>query len=200
MTKEIDFYDHAHNKNPIVRYLVSRYFKTLDDMLGKLQVSSILDVGCGSAYVTNHLANLLRSTTVIGVDNNQLRLDIAYLRYPHLELQFADGTGLPFKNNQFDLVSLTQVLEHMEDPSLIINELYRVSNRYVFLSVPDDLLWRLGNLARGKYWSNFGNPEGHIRDWNKASLEEFLSKFFYSVEVRRCYIWLIALCEKWQRI
>jgi 2-polyprenyl-3-methyl-5-hydroxy-6-metoxy-1,4-benzoquinol methylase len=193
--KETDFWDHAHSKNPFTKFLVSKYFKCLDELLKDLTVISLLDVGCGSGYVTNYLNNLLKPSTTIGIDNNPNRLKLAKERFPTLDFREADGLSIPANLGYFHLVACTQVLEHIETTGVFLEELHRAGN-YVFISVPNNVPWRIGNLLRGKYWSGFGQPPGHIKDFSKGSLHSLLSEFFLKVEVRRCWIWILALCER----
>jgi SAM-dependent methyltransferase len=63
----------------------------------------------------------------------------------------ARGEQLPFKENMFDLVICTQVLQYVADPKLVMLEVHRVlkQNGYLILSVPaacprdaDEECWR----------------------------------------------------------
>ena len=194
--EETDFYDHAHSKNPLIRYLVRGYFDMMDRMLKDIEVPSVLDIGCGSGYVTNHINELLKPQEILGVDISPERLELARARYPSLNVMRFDALNMPLKDSSASLVVATQILEHIENSANFVGVLKRISSRYVFLSVPNAFLWRLGNIVRGKYWRALGNPPGHIKDWNKKKLYELLSLFFNKVEIRRHYIWLLALCEK----
>lgn len=58
---------------------------------------------------------------------------------PHgYKLAFANIQHLPFRNNAFDIVVCTEVLEHLPENVLLkgIKELQRVSRKYVLISVP----------------------------------------------------------------
>ncbi len=64
---------------------------------------------------------------------------------PHNTVVFVhgDGTQLPFKNECFDLVVLSQVLEHVDDNSKIIQEIWRAlkPNGVFLLSCPHNGLF-----------------------------------------------------------
>jgi len=47
-------------------------------------------------------------------------------RYKELKLIRADAHNLPFKNNSFDLVICTEVLEHVVNPEKVLGEIKRV--------------------------------------------------------------------------
>jgi len=54
----------------------------------------------------------------------------------------ADGQHLPFADNSFDYVICSHVLEHVEDPKLMISELERVASRG-YIEVPSEISERL---------------------------------------------------------
>ena len=54
----------------------------------------------------------------------------------------ADGQYLPFADNSFDYVICRHVLEHVEDPELMISELERVADRG-YIETPSELGERL---------------------------------------------------------
>jgi SAM-dependent methyltransferase len=192
---EEDFYNHANSRNPIIRVLVNGYLRQLAKFLGGLNISSELDVGCGSAYVTDYISHLDHNN-IFGLDISPDKIDLARSLYPRRSFIVGDGRSIPFQDNQFDLVVATEVLEHQQKPEDLMKEIYRVSSRYAFISVPDDFIWRMGNLIRGKYLDSWGNCEGHVQHWDRGSLEKFLGSFFPEVEVKRCCPWLMALCKK----
>lgn len=49
--------------------------------------------------------------------------------FPHQTLIEGAGESLPFKDNEFDYIVCTHVLEHAEDPGLFLKEMFRVSKR-----------------------------------------------------------------------
>ncbi len=44
-------------------------------------------------------------------------------------------------------------------------------NGFILLSVPKEPIWRICNMARGKYWKDLGNTPGHIQHWTKKILQ-----------------------------
>jgi SAM-dependent methyltransferase len=101
--------------------------------------ATVLEVGVGNKFVSNYLRNL-------GVDNHSLDFD---------ERLEPDTVGsvldLPFEDGQFDVACCFETLEHLpwEEFETAVEELRRVSRRFVLLSLPDrtpyarvDLEWR----------------------------------------------------------
>lgn len=92
---------------------------------------------------------------------------------------------LPFKNNSFDMVVMNQVLEHLVTVEGIIAEAKRVSKKYIFVGLPNELTVR----ARLKFL--FGNPDwsGYRPYWHKHFftidlIEKFVKNFFGSYKKR----------------
>jgi len=94
----------------------------------KLQGSSkqILDVGCGAGFLTNALSELGHEVT--GIDLSRSSLEIAKKFDPtkKTSYQIANAYSLPFKDGSFDAVCAMDILEHVDEPGLVIAEAARV--------------------------------------------------------------------------
>jgi ubiquinone/menaquinone biosynthesis C-methylase UbiE len=101
-------------------------------------------------------------------------IDIGRRIHPKVKLMQASIYDLPYKNNSFDVILCTEVLEHLDDPKDAINELFRVSRKYVLLSVPNEPIFMGSNFLRGKNWSRFGNDIEHINHWTFWGFENFI--------------------------
>nr|CAA6830270.1 MAG: 2-heptaprenyl-1,4-naphthoquinone methyltransferase MenG (EC [uncultured Thiotrichaceae bacterium] len=90
----------------------------------------VLDVGCGTGFLTKELAMLVgESGYVLGVDNSADMLDGGRERcapFPQIELKQAAADALPVADNSFDVVTCTQVLLYVPDLMAVLAELYRV--------------------------------------------------------------------------
>lgn len=87
--------------------------------------------------------------------------------------------SLPFRDNEFDFVYCTQVLEHVVDPVLACRELARVA-RSGFVEVPS----RFGELCNGNpshRWIIDRDAEGVLRFHPRPFIEHPLRNFFYGV-------------------
>ena len=60
-----------------------------------------------------------------------------------------------------------------------LKELVRVSNKYLVISVPNEPLFMLAQLLRGKNWSRLGNDIEHINHWTFVSFPKFVKVFVY---------------------
>ncbi len=85
----------------------------------------VLDVGCGNGIYTHWLGK--KCGQAVGVDHNQPNLDWAKREFPECEFVFSDGESLPFEDESFGAVMLTEVLEHTRDDRATLREIARVT-------------------------------------------------------------------------
>jgi SAM-dependent methyltransferase len=83
----------------------------------------ILDVGCGTGVTGLSFAGEGR---VFGVDSSALAVDFARRRGLQ-RLAQSVGEGLPFTSGQFDLITSSDVLEHIQDDEAVLREMARVA-------------------------------------------------------------------------
>lgn len=102
----------------------------LREVLQKLDIKSILDVGSGWGEYYN-----LDKGRFTGVDNSFPRVKFAQKRYPDAFFIQADATKLPFKNKTFDAVLLANTTHHLDDQAVLtgIKEMKRISRRYIIV-------------------------------------------------------------------
>ncbi len=105
---------------------------------------------------------------------------------------FGDVCRLPFADDSVDLVIGLEVLEHVPDTDRALAEIARVCSGTAVLSVPREPIWRLGNLARGRYIRHLGNTPGHINHWSARAFEQLLEQHFIVDQVERPLPWTMA--------
>lgn len=92
-------------------------------------VKKILDIGCGNGIVSN----MIRKEVVIS-------MDIAFfpLKQVKNEVLCASIAAIPLKKRTFDLILITEVLEHLTDSifSKAIFEIKRLDPHYILITVP----------------------------------------------------------------
>jgi 2-polyprenyl-3-methyl-5-hydroxy-6-metoxy-1,4-benzoquinol methylase len=148
------------------RRLLSRFRTRMLAELRPLHPASILDAGCGEGYVTEWLARAFETTETTAVDGRADALAALTDRSPNIHVVESDLSALPFADDSFELVVCTEVLEHVREPSAVLRELARVSAPYLFITVPHEPFFRIGNLAAGRYVSRLGSTPGHAWTWS----------------------------------
>lgn len=174
--KTTDNYRKHTTGNPLQRFFITNFEKTLAKEVKKLGVNSILDAGAGEGFTLEFLRTKEIGKTYEGIDFLKTAVDIGSKIHPKVKLKQASVYELPYKDKSFDLVLCTEVLEHLEEPKKALKELFRVSGRYVLLSVPNEPIFMGSNFLRGKNWSRFGNDIEHINHWTFFGFESFVKK------------------------
>lgn len=196
MSEEVvgNLYDKYHTKNPLARMLMSGFITSYVQLLNKIQVRSVLEAGCGEAELANIVAQKLKNLDKLkGVDIDSRVLQIAQKRFPALDLAQASIYDLPFEDDSFELVISCEVLEHLENPERGLEEITRVSSKYVLLSVPREPIWRICNMARGKYLADFGNTPTHIQHWSKKRFLSFVQSRIHIIQTESPFPWTMVL-------
>lgn len=111
----------------------------IEKFIGNQMNESVLDAGCGRGLYTRIL--IPRAKKIAALDYSKdsieaLRRRLSHLK--HLSLHIGSADNLPFADEQFDLVTHFEVLEHIHDDQKVVSELYRVlqPNGRLLLSVP----------------------------------------------------------------
>ena len=145
----------------------------------------------GEGEVSARLRELYPDATIVGLDLPDDDLE-AHWRARGINGMFADIAQLPFPATSFDLVMAIEVLEHVPDPPAALAELARVSRGQLVLSVPREPIWRVANMARGKYIGALGNTPGHINHWSKRGFARLVGAQFDVVDVRAPFPWTMV--------
>lgn len=102
--------------------------KMCHTLVDNIQYNSVLDVGCRNGdqliakYVKKGVFGCGLDMNKIGDRNTQ---NIQFIR--------GDAQKLPFKDKVFDLVTATEVIEHLPDHNSFLREIHRVSKKNGFL-------------------------------------------------------------------
>ena len=188
-------FDKYGSSNPVVRRLMSGFHRTLDELWRQAAPSSVLDVGCGEGVLTVEWAERLGGGRIVGIDleDPKLRAEWAKRERPNLEFRAEEATRLSCVDDEFDLASAIEVLEHVPEPEATLAEMARVASRHLLVSVPREPLWRGLNMARGAYWRSLGNTPGHVNHWSKRGFVSLLSRYGTVEEARSPFPWTMLL-------
>jgi 2-polyprenyl-3-methyl-5-hydroxy-6-metoxy-1,4-benzoquinol methylase len=194
-------YDKYGSSNPVVRRLMARFERDLDELFEVAAPTSVLDVGCGEGVLVHRWAQRLAArdpaaaARVVGIDleEDSIQAGWAERQAPNLEYRVMQAANLPFTTGEFDFASAIEVLEHVPDPAHTIGEMARCAQRHLLVSVPREPLWRMLNMARGAYWPALGNTPGHLNHWSRRSFVELLSRHGEVIAVRSPFPWTMLL-------
>ena len=88
----------------------------------------VLESGCGSGVVVIPLAS--RGIEIYGIDKSEYAIkkcrEYCDAKGLKVKLKVADAKQIPFKDREFDIVILADVLEHVTSPEIAVKEAERV--------------------------------------------------------------------------
>jgi ubiquinone/menaquinone biosynthesis C-methylase UbiE len=85
----------------------------------------LLDVGCGDGLQLEAFSKYNSHLKLFGIDISEERIRRASKRVK-TSLSVGSAYKLPFESQKFDAVICSEVLEHVPNPELILNEIFRV--------------------------------------------------------------------------
>ena len=195
---EGNYYDKYGTKNPIARKLMKGYFDALDCLLDKIrgEVTCALEAGCGEGEVSAHVYEYFeKNITLDAFDISENVIADAQGRLPGIN--FSSGNIYEENRGIHDLVMCCEVLEHMERPKDVILKLFEQTDKYLIVSVPNEPVWRILNMCRGKYLKDLGNTPGHIQHWStRKFIREFVGFDCKIMEVKKPLPWTMLLIRK----
>jgi 2-polyprenyl-6-hydroxyphenyl methylase/3-demethylubiquinone-9 3-methyltransferase len=162
-----DIFSLRHCMNP-VRY---GYFKRRLQQL-HLPGKTVLDIGCGGGFLAEEFAR--EGFTVTGIDPAARSLEAArkHAADNNLEIDYREGKGeaLPFPDASFDIVACGDVLEHVDDLTLVIGEVARTlkpGGVFCYDTVNRTWLSKVALIKISQDWSftSWSQPNVHV--WEK---------------------------------
>ncbi len=157
-------------RRELVHFLINKY-SALDVVNSNLE---ILDVGCGTGVLTGELERYGRAS---GIDFSYKAVEYCKERGLKNVVQGV-GEKLPYNDNQFDVVLVLDVLEHIEDDKKAIKELHRVLK-------PDGILISFVP-AFMILWGITDEVSQHFRRYTKSELVSKLKESDFKI-IRSTY-------------
>lgn len=152
--------------------------------LAPLPPGTLLDVGCANGQFLARAAALGHRVT--GIDFSEE--DIAECRRQGFEAHVADlrrDNALLADARRFDVITLFQVIEHLEEPDLVFEGLGKLAapGARLMLGCPSSLRYTRGFghpqlVGSSDFWDS---PPQHVLRWNPAALTAFLARHGWRV-------------------
>lgn len=140
----------------ILKKLLNKYFK--------FKGGKILDIGCGTGETTKLLSKF---GDVFGVDKAKEAVNACKKRgFSNIKLGYA--TELPYQKNSFSLITMLDLLEHIENDSKALKESFRTlePGGFLFITVP---AWNF-------LWGDHDRALQHKRRYTKNELKRKIRK------------------------
>lgn len=138
------------------------------DLADRVAEKRVLDWGCNNGYGA---AILAKSAAVTGVDVSELLVQEARRRFSDLPFHVIDGQRTPFPSGSFDVIVLFQVLEHLPEPVVVLEEIKRLLSPggTLVVTTPN----ATARLDGGAPWNPF-----HVTEYSASSGLQLLGAVF----------------------
>jgi 2-polyprenyl-3-methyl-5-hydroxy-6-metoxy-1,4-benzoquinol methylase len=153
--------------------------------------SRVLDIACGAGLLCRKIKQNVPDARVVGVDfaayiirQNQERDRSLQIEYRCVDIRHA----LPSVGGEFDVVTMCEILEHLEEPEAVVAEalgLVRTGGRFI-LTCPHD--------------NAIPDPE-HVRCWGHDELFHLLASYSDTISFMHFpppyfHSWMLAYLSK----
>lgn len=162
-------------------YIFLMHMKSYETILGEVKGKTVLDFGCGEGYGARILSQSAQQVT--GIDISQEAIEQAKIKYtsPNVSFKYIRTPNdiiTIFGKNSFDIVISYQVIEHIHDAMVYLEQIKKVLKPQgkLYLTTPN-ANFRL--LFFQKPWNQF-----HVREYTYDSLQKTLKKVFTEVSIR----------------
>lgn len=138
---------------------------------------SVVDVGCGSGYLTAQVAAENPQADVVGIDQDPDSIAVGRRRDSDARFEVGDAFDIPASDSSTDCVIYGDVLEHFENPAVLLEEAHRIlsDDGSVIVSVP------AFRTLRGPH----DDHNGHEDRFTKSRLGNVASQAGFHIERAR---------------
>lgn len=119
-----------HPSHPVVKEYVIPRIEEIRKIVPIDKNTRLLDVGCGNGFFSYYFEKICNT---IGIDSSKKMIAMNPIKQKYL--MSADNLG--FKDNSFDIVFCHMLLHHVTDVNKVINEIKRVSKKYIVVLEPN---------------------------------------------------------------
>jgi len=191
-------FDKYGSRNPIVKWMMSGFRSSLSHLVAQAGPRTIHEIGCGEGYWVCQWSKA--GYEARGSDFSSQVIELARGNASSQGLSpslFRTGSIYDLRSPQdsADLLVCCEVLEHLENPRVGLKALQRVTRGHLVLSVPREPIWTVLNMARGRYFRDFGNTPGHIQHWSKNGFLDLVGAYFEILETKSPLPWTMVLCR-----
>lgn len=119
-----------HPAHPVIEAYVLPKINILRSYVDLKPETRLLDVGCGNGFFTFYFDKICNA---YGIDYSEIMLQMN----PVKKTSIMNASDLRFEDNSFDAVFCHALLHHVDDIDRVIQEMRRVSRRYVIILEPN---------------------------------------------------------------
>ncbi len=159
-------------------YIKRKRFIKEFKVMGKL-----LDIGCGTG---KFLREMSRDETwdIVGIEPNQFAFDTAK-NIPNINIYQGRFREISFQKESFDVITLWNVLEHLEQPIEDLRYAYDIlkNNGLIVFTIPN--YSSIERVIFNRYWSGWDLPR-HLYIFPRRLIKKILADIGFQILAERC--------------
>lgn len=153
--------------------------KILEDIERYKKRGQILDVGCATGFFLNLCKK--KRWDAYGVDMSKFAIDYAKKEFGLKNLYHGDLDKINLKKSSFDVITMFDVIEHLEDPKKMLSDINSLLKKkgMVVITTPDS-----GSIPAkllGKNWEEYKRAREHVYFFSRKTLTKILKKTGFKV-------------------
>lgn len=175
---------------------LKRRARKIIDGINPQKGEKIVDLGCGTGYYLFLLSNLGINLDLTGFDYDKKAICEAVELLYEKKIKFVTGDlhKIPFVDKSFDKAVMSEVLEHVEEDTQVLREIYRIlkPNGILVISVPSidyPFFWDPINFILQHFFKTHikvgffsGLWSGHLRLYSLSELRIKIEKVGFKIE------------------
>lgn len=124
-----------HKLNPVrlsyIKDRICKHFKISSKNPAPFKKLRIADIGCGGGLITEELFNLGARATGVDAGANNIKIAKAHAKNSGLNIDYLTDTaeGLVEKKEKFDVIIALEIVEHVNNPELLISSCCKLLNK-----------------------------------------------------------------------
>ncbi len=138
---------------------------------GIVRGERVLDLGCAQGVIANMLAQ--RGAEVVGVDHDAKQIEQAKARYPDVQFVTGDARDYLRDADRFDVLVLSHILEHLDDPRQFMREIATHFER-IYIEVPDFEASYLNEMRLARSRALNYQDNDHVSEFDRRELKQLL--------------------------
>lgn len=154
-----------------------KHFKPYIELIKKYKIrGKAIDVGCGPGHLLELMSK--EGLKAEGSDISPVLIKVLNKKF---KVYCAELDSKEIKKKEYDLVTLNQVIEHVEDPELFVNQINRVLKIGGHLILATPYLWGIVPQVLRSKWYGLGYGQ-HLNFFSSKSMKMIMERNGFKIK------------------
>lgn len=147
--------------------------------------SRILDIGCGAGGLTALWQEKFPNFIFEGIDVSKKAIKLAKECYPGIKFATSSAESIGKTSKKYDAISVCELIEHVNDPEKVLNNIYKILNNNGILYLTTQLEADEATLTGKIYGMRGIKPKekivGHIQAFDRKAIKSLVKKSGFKI-------------------